>query len=107
MSSDVEWDLLTTIVTAANRGDQKALCAILGDPDIDLSDKPRCVHAAITSISITPENVQEHYAELKLFLAKIAETETMVDMRTAIRLGVLREMLYPEDSDEDDDIESS
>lgn len=105
MSSDAEWDLLTAIVTAANRGDQAALCTILAAPETDLSDKPRCIHAAVISISLTPQNVQEHREKLKAFVAKVAQADITADMITAIRLGVLREMLCPEGSCENDDIE--
>jgi hypothetical protein len=99
MSSDAEWDLLTTLVTAANRGDQAALCSLLASPETDLSDKPRCIHAAMLGISITPQNVKEHSQELEAFLAKITkDVESGLDVTTSIRLGVLRQVLHPDDN---------
>lgn len=96
MSQDTnaEWELLTDIVTAANRNDQESLCALMASPDTDFSDKPRCVQAAIAGFNITPDNVREHSTALKSFFTK---TEKMdMDLRTGFRLSMIHQLLHPE-----------
>ncbi len=96
---DNEWDILTAIVTAGNQRDQNALCKILVDTSIDFSNKPRCVHAAISSIELTRESVSDHKESLLVFVDRIIDTK--MDLRTGFRMEVLRGLLLPDSLAED------
>lgn len=86
-----EWELLTSIVTASNQRDYAALYGILANENLDFSDKPNCVHAAITAIDLVPENVSRHKEVLLKFVSKIDGIQT--DMRTGMRLEILKGLL--------------
>lgn len=86
-----EWALLTSLVTASNQQDDTTLYGILADDNVDFSDKPNCLHAAIFAIELEPENVLRHKKALLNFVKKIDGIPT--DMKTGIRLEILKDLL--------------
>jgi hypothetical protein len=88
---DCEWELLTLIVTANNQRDHAALYGILAADNLNFSDKPQCVHAAISAIALEPENVNRHKECLLNFVKKIDGVQT--DIKTGLRLEILKQLL--------------
>lgn len=91
--NNTEWSLLVSIAHANNSRDLVSLYAILNDEDNDFSDKPRCVSAAIFSIELTSENVENNRDALIGFVEKVGGVE--VGMVEQFRLDVLKGMLAP------------
>ena len=86
-----EWELLRAIVEAGNKQDFEKMYAILTDESVDFSDKPNCIHAALTVISLIKEHVSDNKESLKIFVRKVEPY--CEGLRSSMRLGVLKQML--------------
>lgn len=85
-----EWDLLTAICQANNKGNQERLHQVLVNNDF--TNKQRALHAAMTAISLTKDNVAAYKESLCQFVGKIND-DINLDFGSAVRLEMLREML--------------
>lgn len=86
-----EWALLKRIANANNTNNDVVLYSILNDKNIDFSDKPRCVGAALLAIKLTRENVAKYRDELIYFEKKV--DPNLLEFTSGLRFLVLQEML--------------
>ena len=84
-----EWELLTSIVTSANNGNQAELSKLIDNSDF--SGKYLAQDAAITGFELTRENIAAHKSAA-IKISQFVESEKW-GFRTIFRQGLLNEIL--------------
>ena len=88
---EAEWDLLKALVDAGNADDMATLCRMVNDPRHAILDKPRCIQAAISAITLVRSHIEPHYNVLLEFVSLLGDTP--LDIRSAYRKAMLDAIL--------------
>lgn len=88
---DAEWELLKAIVIAGNARDTAEICRLVNSPKNNILNKPRCISAALSGITLVLSHIAPHTEALSRFLSLLGDTP--LDLRSTYRKEMLRALL--------------